>query len=156
MRVDFFIPWALFSFAGCAPPVPQSAEQSADIPPGNGKALYAVSCAACHQINGGGLEGVAPPLAGTKWPNESVERLTRIVLHGLRGPITVAGQEYNQEMPAMGFFDDHEIAAILSHIQITWGIASPAPVNPETIRRIRFKTQHRSDSWTMPELSEIQ
>ena len=118
---------------------------------GKGKALYAVSCSACHQPNGRGLEGIAPPLAGTRWPNESEDRLARIVLHGLRGPITVAGKEYNLEMPAMGFFDDQRIASILTYIRSAWGKPS-RPVTGEAIGKIRALNRERSDSWTIEEL----
>ena len=119
-----------------------------------GRALYEVSCASCHQPGGQGLDGVSPPLADTRWPSESTARLARIVLHGLRGPITVAGTEYNLEMPAMGFFADEDIAAILTHLRFTWG--QPAqPVTPEAIRQIRAQTHDRADSWTEWELREI-
>ena len=119
-----------------------------------GKALYRVSCSACHQPNGQGSEGIAPPLAGTRWPDESEDRLARIVLHGLRGPITVAGKEYNLEMPAMGFFDDQEIAAILTYIRTTWGKSSK-PITENTIKRIRAQTHNRADSWTVEELLNV-
>ena len=97
------------------------------------------------------MEGIAPPLAGTRWPSESEDRLARIVLHGLRGPITVAGTEYNLEMPAMGFFDDQDIAAILTYIRDTWGKQSQ-PTTPKTISLIRAQNQDRADSWTIEEL----
>ena len=116
-----------------------------------GKALYLVSCSACHQPNGQGFEGIAPPLAGTRWPNESEDRLARIVLHGLRGPITVMGKEYNLEMPAMGFFDDSDIAAILTYIRTTWGKPSK-PITQEAIGKIRTQAYDRTDSWTSEEL----
>ena len=116
-----------------------------------GRGLYLVSCAACHLTKGQGLEAVAPPLAGTPWPNEPEERLARIVLHGLRGPITVAGRKYNLEMPAMGFFSDKELAAILSYIRYEWGRPSH-PVTPEAIARVRAANRDRSDSWTIGEL----
>ena len=119
-----------------------------------GKALYLVSCSACHQPNGQGSEGIAPPLAGTRWPNESEDRLVRIVLQGLRGPITVMGKEYNLEMPAMGFFDDQEIAAILTYIRTTWGKSSH-PVSSNTIKQIRAQTHNRADSWTVEELLNV-
>ena len=77
--------------------------------------------------------------------------MARIVLHGLRGPITVAGKEYNLEMPAMGFFDDQDIAAILTYIRDTWGKPSQ-PVTREAIGKIRALSRERSDSWTIEEL----
>ena len=110
-----------------------------------------MSCSACHQPNGQGSEGIAPPLAGTRWPNESGDRLARIVLHGLRGPIIVAEKEYNLEMPAMGFFGDQEIAAILTYVRTTWGKKSE-PITSETIGGIRTLNRERSDSWTIQEL----
>ena len=148
MRAVLFICGALFLLASCTTPYPQPPE-SPQI--AKGKALYLVSCSACHQPNGQGLEGIAPPLAGTRWPNESEDRLARIVLHGLRGPITVAGTEYNLEMPAMGFFDDQDIAAILTYIRDTWGKPSQ-PTTPKTISLIRAQNQDRADSWTIEEL----
>ena len=143
-----FICGALFLLASCTTPYPQPHE-SPQI--AKGKALYLVSCSACHQPNGQGLEGIAPPLAGTRWPSESEDRLARIVLHGLRGPITVAGTEYNLEMPAMGFFDDQDIAAILTYIRSAWGNPS-RPVTREAIGKIRVLNRKRSDSWTIEEL----
>jgi len=97
------------------------------------------------------LEGIAPPLAGTRWASESEDRLARIVLHGLRGPITVADKEYNLEMPAMGFFDDQDIAAILTYVRIAWGKTTD-PVTSEAVEKVRTQTRERSDSWTVEEL----
>ena len=44
---------------------PLTAEQRARF--GNGKTLYAAVCAACHQANGRGLDGLAPPLLDSEW-----------------------------------------------------------------------------------------
>lgn len=143
---------AIFLFINCTNPASHYTPPNPQLI--KGQALYQVSCASCHQPGGQGLEGVAPPLAGTRWPSESTARLARIVLHGLRGPITVAGTEYNLEMPAMGFFADEDIAAILSYLRFTWGQPSK-PVSPEAIRQIRAQTRDRADSWTLPELQEL-
>ena len=97
------------------------------------------------------MEGIAPPLAGTRWASESEERLARIVLHGLRGSITVADKEYNLEMPALGFFNDQDIAAILTYIRAAWGKPAES-VSEETIGKIRTQTRERIDSWTVEEL----
>ena len=148
LSVVLLIFGALFLLASCTTSGPQhhKTPQAA-----KGEALYLVSCAACHQANGQGLEGIAPPLAGTRWASEPEERLARIVLHGLRGPITVADKEYNLEMPAMGFFNNQDIAAILTYIQAAWG-KSARPVTPEVISKIRAQTSERTDSWTVEEL----
>ena len=133
--------------AGCAQP---------ENPPrvDRGKLLYGYSCGACHQSHGLGMEGVAPPLKQSPWTLGSEERLVRIALQGVRGPIEVAGGEYNLEMPGMGFFDDGEMAAILSYTRRAWG-DSAAPVTESTVRRIRKETAGRGDSWTVEELMEL-
>ena len=132
LRVVLLIFGALFLLASCTTSGPQHHK---NLQAAKGEALYLVSCAACHQANGQGLEGIAPPLAGTRWASESEERLARIVLHGLRGSITVADKEYNLEMPAMGFFDDQDIAAILTYIRAAWG-KPVGSVSQETIGKI--------------------
>jgi len=116
-----------------------------------GEALYVVSCASCHQIHGQGMEGVGPPLAGSKWVNGNEVLLTKIVLHGVRGPITVRGKEYNLEMPAMGFFSDQQIAGLLTYLRQEWGNQAPM-VAIETVAKVRNTFSSRGDSWTAKEL----
>lgn len=127
------------------PPVPQVA---------NGKRIYDLSCTACHQENGEGLEGVSLTLVDSKWVLGPESRLVRIVLHGVRGPIVAGTQEANLEMPAMGFFSDEEIAAVLTYIRNAWGNRA-APVSADAVRRIREETRGRGDSWTVAELENI-
>ena len=150
LRLTIFVLWA-FCSVSCMTIEPEPLEADPYSTVEAGKALYLVSCSACHQFDGKGLEGVAPPLSGTRWAHESEERLTRIILQGLRGPITVAGKKYNLEMPPMGFFKDHEVAEILTYVRTTWGNSSSS-TDVNTIERIRAQTSDRSDSWTVEEL----
>ena len=138
---------ALAALAGCA-----SGPDPARL--ARGKGLYEVSCAACHQAHGRGMEGVGPPLAGSEWVLGSEERLVLIGLHGVRGTIDVNGVEYNLEMPAMGFFDDRDLSDILTYIRRAWGNEA-APVAAGTVGRIRRETANRRDSWAAEELTEI-
>ena len=119
-----------------------------------GKELYAVICGACHQPHGNGQEGLAPPLANSEWATGSEERLIRISLQGLRGPIKVSGKTYQQEMPALAILEDEQIAAVLTYIRREWGNAA-APVDPKTVARIRAETAKREDAWTEAELLKI-
>jgi mono/diheme cytochrome c family protein len=67
-----------------------------------GKAIYARDgfCITCHQKDGKGLPNAGfPPLTGTKWVTGSENRLIKIVLNGLYGPIEVAGQKYRGDVP---------------------------------------------------------
>ncbi|MCZ6796024.1 MAG: cytochrome c [Planctomycetota bacterium] len=135
--------------AGPAGPVP--AELLA-----RGRQLYEVSCASCHQKSGAGARGVAPPLAGSSWTEGSVERLVRITLHGVRGPLEVKGVSYNLEMPGLGHvFDDEEVAAILTYVRQAWGNRASA-VSTGSVTEVREATTRRGDSWTLEELVALE
>jgi mono/diheme cytochrome c family protein len=119
-----------------------------------GKANYETVCLPCHQPHGLGQEGLAPPLVDTEWVRGPEGRLVRIVLHGLRGPITVKGQPFELDMPALGILDDEQIATVLTYIRNEWGHAFP-PVSTETVTKIRAETEKREEAWTQEELLKI-
>lgn len=131
---------------------PLTAEQQARFE--MGKALYEATCLACHQPHGRGQEGLAPSLVGSDWVTGSEQRLARVVLHGLRGPIKVNNQTFELDMPALGVLDDDQIAAVLTYVRREWGHAA-ACVEPNTIKRIREATATREDAWTEEELLKI-
>lgn len=120
-----------------------------------GKPVYMANCIACHQANGLGVPGAFPPLAGSEWVTGSEERLVRIVLHGLQGPIKVAGQDYNNVMaPLGGVLKDEQIANVLSYVRQTWGNEAP-DVEPATVARIRADTASHTGYWTAEQLLKI-
>jgi mono/diheme cytochrome c family protein len=98
-----------------------------------GRAIFLKICAACHQRDGAGKDGVAPPLAGSEWVRASGgQRLVRIVLNGLNGPIEVQGRTWNLVMPPWrDNLDDEQIAVVLNFIRSQWGGPSPAAIRPE-------------------------
>lgn len=120
-----------------------------------GKSVYLANCATCHQPNGLGVPGAFPPLAGSEWVSGTEERLVRIVLHGLQGPIKVAGQDYNNVMAPLGaVLKDEQIANVLSYIRQEWGNTGP-DVEPATVGRIRADTAAHAGYWTAEELLKI-
>ena len=120
----------------------------------NGKEVYEATCLACHQPHGMGQEGLAPPLVGTEWMASSPERLIRIVLHGLRGPIKVKDQTYEMDMPALGVLDDDQIASALTYTRRNWGHTYSA-VTPGMVKKVRQETEKREEAWTEAELLKI-
>ena len=66
-----------------------------------------------------------PPLVDSEWVSGDSERLVKVILHGLTGPISVAGKKYGTgnavPMPAMGGLSDAQIAAVLSYIRKEFG-----------------------------------
>lgn len=101
-----------------------------------GKAQFMV-CGACHGQNGeGGPAG--PPLAGSEWVTGPVSNLVIIQLRGLKGPITVAGKEYNfpAGMTPMAYQTDEQIAGVLTYIRNSFGNKATA-VKPEQVAALR-------------------
>ena len=86
-----------------------------------GQALFAGTCSTCHQANGEGLKGVFPPLAKSSELKENPKRIVDIVLHGLSGPVTVNGEQYNSVMPPMNQLTDDEVANISTYVLNSWG-----------------------------------
>lgn len=119
-----------------------------------GQTFYTAVCAACHQPHGLGLDGLAPPLAESEWVLGSVERLGRIVLNGVRGPIKVKGATYSLDMPSMAAFDDQTLASILTYLRREWGHDAD-PVEPAAIKTLRATVSGRQDAWTQEELLKI-
>jgi mono/diheme cytochrome c family protein/glucose/arabinose dehydrogenase len=120
-----------------------------------GRGLFTAVCSACHQTTGRGLDGLAPPLLDSEWVLGSPERLVRIVLQGVRGPITVLGKVHTGDMPAFGgALSDEQVSAILTYVRREWGHAA-APVEPEAVARIRAATAGHTDAWSAEELNLI-
>ena len=82
---------------------------------GEGQAVYAATCASCHQAGGVGLPGTFPPLAGN--PNVAdTSYVEQVVRDGLSGPIEVNGEAYDTAMPAVTTLSDDEIAAVAAYV----------------------------------------
>lgn len=122
-----------------------------------GKVVFEKNCAICHQATGLGLPGQFPPLAGSEWVLASKpDRVIRIVLNGLQGPITVKGQPYNGAMFAFKDMplSDADIANALTYIRSAWGNKAPV-VKPEQVKAIRAEVSSRLPPWSAPELEKI-
>jgi mono/diheme cytochrome c family protein len=121
-----------------------------------GKRVYNTACAPCHQPSGMGTPGMFPPLAGSEWVTaEGHERIIRIVLNGLSGPIEVAGTQFNNVMvPWRDTLKDEDIASVLSYVRSEWGNKA-GPVSVEEVKKVREGTKDRGSPWTADELKQV-
>ena len=114
-------------------------------------------CGTCHQPDGKGLPASGfPPLAESEWVTENTERLIKLTLKGLQGPITVAGKEYPGQVPMTSFeilLSDEEIAAVLTYIRKSFGNSADA-VEDELVKKIRAKIAQKRGYYTSEELNE--
>ncbi len=126
-----------------------------------GKRLFGTpgACVTCHQATGEGIPGVYPPLAGSEWATGSEERVIRIVLFGLKGPVRVRGTDFpgTAAMPAFGAsgfaWSDEKIAAVLTYVRQEWGNKAAA-VTPQQVHKIRQSVGERKE-WTQDELLTV-
>lgn len=111
-----------------------------------GKALYSKEgfCITCHQADGKGLPGSGfPPLSGTEWVTGSEDRLIKIILKGLMGPIVVEGKNYEGMVPMTpfeGMLNDQELAAVATYVRNSFGNQASV-VSPEKVKEVRAKLQ---------------
>lgn len=127
-----------------------------------GARFYNTVCAACHQPTGAGLPGTFPPLAGSEWVQGNEQRIIRVVLHGLQGPLEIEGQTFNNVMPAHGpgsaaRWNAGRIAAVLTYVRNSWGNEAP-PVTQETVQAVIDATSDRPamQAWTAEELAQFE
>jgi mono/diheme cytochrome c family protein len=115
-----------------------------------GRAIFGKLCAACHQPDGAGKENVGPPLNGSEWVKApSGERLVRIVLNGLSGPVEVQGKTWNLVMPPWREnLSDEEIALVLNYVRTQWAGEGATPIKSE------IAAAARQESHPKPETSE--
>lgn len=126
----------------------------------NGRRQYLNLCASCHGTQGEGMNRFAPPLQNSEWVNGEDYKLAMILLHGMEGPVTVNGKEYNipdilPSMPSFTTLQDQDIAAIATYIRNSWGHSNPA-VSGRMVGGIRFRTQGKIQPWTAEELDTLQ
>lgn len=124
---------------------------------GEGKKVYG-NCAACHQPSGTGMPGQFPPLVGSEWVDGGTARLGAILIHGVNGPMTVAGQSYNQLMPAWSTLSDKKIAQVITYIRREFGTlpeGEDGVVTAEMIAAARDKFKDQSGPYTEAQLLDI-
>jgi putative membrane-bound dehydrogenase-like protein len=116
-----------------------------------GTEIYGLTCVACHQPTGAGMEGAFPPLDGSDWVTGDPSVPIRIVIGGMQGPVTVSGKEYNSVMPPHLDLDDQKISDVLTFVRQSWS-NDAAPVTPAEVKEVRAKYKDRTTPWTAKEL----
>lgn len=120
-----------------------------------GATIFKEYCASCHGLDGKGLvigggTAAAPPLVNNADVNDSPDKLIKILLHGLTGPID--GNTYANMMPPVAG-DDEYIASVLSYIRNDLGNRAPA-VREGRVKKVRAETAGRTEPWTKKELDQ--
>ena len=122
-----------------------------------GKKIYETEgyCVTCHQEGGTGLQKAGyPTLVGQEWVLGDEERLIKLALHGLYGPMNIMGNHYEGQVPMMAFkglLNDAEIAAVLTYVRNSFGNKASV-INPNKVKEVRENTKERNSFYTAEEL----
>lgn len=125
-----------------------------------GKEIYSREgfCITCHQPDGAGLSASGfPPLAQTQWVIGNEDRLIKLVLKGLQGPIEVKKVKFGGHVPMTpfeGLLNDEEVAAVLTYVRNTFGNKASA-ITAEQVKKIRDEVKDKKDFFTPSELLRI-
>ncbi|TAE24254.1 MAG: dehydrogenase [Cytophagales bacterium] len=123
-----------------------------------GKAIYSRDgyCVTCHQADGTGLESAGfPPLAKSEWVTGNPERLIKLVMHGLYGPIEVSGKKYPGNVPMTPYgqlLTDDEMVDVLNYIRTSFGNAASGSITGAMVKRVREETKNRKGFYKPAEL----
>ncbi|MDL5512552.1 c-type cytochrome [Arenibacter sp. M-2] len=124
----------------------------------NGAILFRQICASCHSSSGEGIRGLAPPLVGSEYISTHLEQLGLIILHGLKGPLNIKGEVYdeNHQMPGLKYnknLSDKDISDIISYVTNAFSV-HPKGLKPEKIKELRNVTPKDGMEYTEKELFE--
>ena len=115
-----------------------------------GQKLYSKDgyCTTCHQTNGKGLPSSGfPPLSNSIWVTGNQERLIKLVIKGIMGPMELNGVKYAGQVPMTpygGLMSDKEIASVLTYIRNSFGNKATA-IDPEKVKEVRAKIASKQD-----------
>ncbi len=111
-------------------------------------------CSTCHQPDGKGLDPAFPPLADSPWVNGDPERLIKLTLHGMMGPLEVNGKKFQGLVPMTpfgGMLKDDEVAAVLTYVRNHFGNKASA-IQPAQVTKTREATKSRQGFYQVEDL----
>ncbi len=115
------------------------------------------ACFGCHGQDGKGIDNMGPQLQDSEWVIGSEQRLAKVLLHGLMGPITVNKTQYDLSMVMPGFaanLTDQELADISTYIRNNWGNTAER-VSRGVFTSLREETTGRQLPYTEKELKAL-
>ena len=101
----------------------------------DGQDIYNDFCIQCHLEDGNGVKGIYPPLAKSDFLKD-INRTISSIKYGLKGPITVNGENYNSIMVSQGL-DDEEISDVVNYILNSWGNSTNEIITEEIVNSIQ-------------------
>ncbi len=111
-------------------------------------------CVTCHQPNGAGLDPAFPSLVKSPWVADDTDRLIKLSLYGMMGPLELNGKKYDGQVPMTpfgGMLKDEEIAGVLTFVRNNFGNQAD-PVSAAQVKAVREATKGRLMFYNTEEL----
>jgi len=112
-------------------------------------------CATCHQPDGEGLAlSGFPPIARSPWVTQDEDRLIKLTLKGMVGPLEIDGKKYpglTPMTPFGGMLNDDDVSAVLTYVRNSFGNRAPT-VTAAKVKQVREATREKVDFYTAEEL----
>ncbi len=111
-------------------------------------------CVTCHQPNGKGLDPAFPSLEKNAWVEGDPERMIKVAMYGLMGPLEINGKKYDGQVPMTpfaGMLKDEEIAAVLTFVRNSFGNKAD-PIAAPQVKSVRDANPGRVQFWSTEEL----
>ena len=105
-----------------------------------GKKVYIKYCAACHQVDGGGVPGLNPPLEKTTHVLGSKTKLIRIILKGMNTHEEIDGETYSNIMAPHNHLTNLQISDVLTYIRNSFGNKATA-ITSGDVKYVRERTK---------------
>jgi len=86
-----------------------------------GSVLYLAHCQNCHGEKGEGLQALIPPLTDSVFLKQNRSLLACYLKNGLKGKLSIAGREFEGEMPAAADLSPIEVAKVLTYVTNSFG-----------------------------------
>jgi mono/diheme cytochrome c family protein len=108
----------------------------------NGRNLYEVHCANCHQSDGSGLAQLIPRLNKADYLVNHSKQLPCIIKHGMHSPIIVNHAVYNLKMPENKTLTDRDIYYITQFVLFQFTELKPVTSEDEVKAQLKSCNNH--------------
>jgi len=118
----------------------------------HGYQIFQELCSTCHGKDAKGISQLAPPLIGSARVKGDVDVFSKILLHGLEGPVD--GKKYNGPMAPVAQESNEYIADIISYVREE--LNGSGTVWRGRVGRVRQDTKDKTGYYTLKELEQEQ
>ena len=86
-----------------------------------GQAVYQKECLSCHQLDGGGVPHMNPPLGGSTDVLKDKKKIIGIVLNGMTDRVPLDDEYYSNNMASHSYLTNQQIADVLTYVRNSFG-----------------------------------